>query len=169
MSGTKKEPLRPDMRPTKAEAERRAAEILTGLGGSEEGQDEFYFDPAQCPDGWVYQWKRELLLGQEDPAYATALARTGWEPVPTSRHPEMMPIGGDHPVIRRKGMMLMQRPKMVDDHIRSLDARRAGAQIRAKEEQLAATPHGQLPRDADPRTKPKIGRSYEPMQVPETA
>jgi hypothetical protein len=169
MTDAKRPSPRPDPRvPSRADAERRAAEILSGVGDIDEATDEFFFDLRDVPDGWVYQWKRETIYGAEDPAYQTALARTGWAAVPTERHPNMMPAGGAHPSIRRKGMILMERPKMVDDHFRAMDDRRARNQVRAKEEQLAATPPGTLPRDADKRTAPKISKSYEPMPVPDS-
>lgn len=115
-------PSRPEMRPTmreedpRARAARRAAELRDHRNGDmDEGIDEFYIDPADIPEGWSYEWKRRTVLGAEDPAYQVALARAGWEPVPTSRHPSYMPMGGDYPFIERKGMILMERPLEITD------------------------------------------------------
>jgi hypothetical protein len=157
--------MRPEMRgdDPRSAAERRAAEILGNLGGNvDEGVDEFRTPKA--PDGWTYEWKRKTVMGQEDHAYQTALARTGWEPVVASRHPEMMPINAQG-AIERKGMVLMERPQIVTDQVKDADYRRARGQIRAKEQQLTQAPQGQFGREHS-QAQPKINKSYEPMPVP---
>ena len=152
----------------RAAAERRAAEIMGHLDGSlDEGRDEFHVDPRVIPDGWSYEWKRKLLINQEDPSYQVSLARTGWEPVPANRHPEMMPHGTKSSVIERKGMQLMMRPQIITDKVKEIDRRNARAQVRIKEAELNSTPDNQLPRDADPRTRANIKKGYEAMPVPQ--
>lgn len=147
-------------------AAKRVAE-LRGHGGDEiDGHDKFYFNPADFPDGWTYEWKRRLLLNQENPAYETELARQGWEPVPVSRHPEMMPRGYKGTTIERDGMILMERPTELVAEARQRDLRNARKQVLAKEEQLGATPDGTLTRN-HPNVKPVVRKSYEPMAVPE--
>jgi hypothetical protein len=105
------------------------------------------------------------LLGKEDPAYKVQLARAGWEPVPASRHPEMMPIG-NYAVIERKGMILMERPYSLTKEARDVELRRAKGQVRAKEAQLSATPDGTMTREHD-RVRPSVKKSFEPIPVPE--
>ena len=85
-------PMRPAMREDdpRVAAALRAAEIRDQFENVDEGVDEFR--TPEAPDGWTYEWKRRTLLGQEDPAYQVELARMGWEPVSTNRHPNMMPI-----------------------------------------------------------------------------
>lgn len=167
------ETTRPEMRPPlrdddpRAAAKRRTAEILGHLGTMDEGVDEFYFSPDQIPDGWTYEWKRRTIMGQEDPAYQVALARTGWEAVPSSRHPEMMPAGWKGATIERKGMVLMQRPQEITERVEELDLRKARNQIKAKEQQLNAAPPGTMQSEyTNPKTMPKISKSYEAMPVP---
>jgi hypothetical protein len=164
---------RPDMRPElrdddpRAAAKRRAAEILGHLGDMDEGVDEFYISADMVPDGWTYEWKRRTVYGQEDPAYQVALARTGWEAVPARRHPEMMPVNWKGETIERKGMVLMQRPKEITQRIEEIEHRKARNQVRAKEQQLAASPPGSMEKEfSDPRTRPVIKKSYEAMPVP---
>jgi len=160
---------RPAMRPTmreddpRAAAARRAAEIRGQFENVDEGVDEFRTPHA--PDGWTYEWKRRTLLGQEDPAYQVELARMGWEPVSTNRHPEMMPIQGAHPVIERKGMVLMQRPAVISDEARATELRKARNQVRVKEQQLNAAPDGTLTRD-HPSARAQIKKGYSPIEVP---
>ena len=160
--------LRPKMREEdpRAAAARRAAEIMGNLGTLDNGTDEFYIDPSVIPDGWTYEWKRKTIMGQEDPAYQIALSRTGWEPVPTKYHPEMMPGSGNHPIIERKGQILMMRPKEITDQIRAIDSNRAKSQVQVKVEQLAGTPEGGLGHRNHPQAKPKISKTYEAIPVP---
>lgn len=161
---------RPSLRPAlrdedpRASAAKRAAEIRGHLGSMDDGTDEFMAPSA--PDGWTYEWKRKTILGQEDPAHQVHLARTGWEPVETARHPEMMPGQGNHPVIERKGMILMQRPTVITEEVRQIELSRARNQVRVKEEQLSGTPEGGLGHREHAQVRPKIGKSYEAMPVP---
>lgn len=163
--------MRPDMRneqrmdPREAAAI-RAAEIMSHLGDIDQGTDEFYVDPTIIPDGWVYNWKRETVYGQSDPTYQVSLARTGWTAVPTSRHPEMMPQGTEGP-IRRKGAILMERPKVIDDQFVELDLRRARERVKMREAQLGQAPQGQFERSNKDAPMAKISKSYEPMPVPD--
>ncbi len=150
----------------RAAATRRAAEIMGNLGNLDTGSDEFYVDPNSVPDGWTYEWKRKTVMGQEDPAYQVSLARTGWEPVPTKAHPEMMPGNGNHPIIERKGQILMMRPQEITDQVRYIDSQRAKGQVQVKIEQLAGTPEGGLGHRNHPSVKPKISKSYEAIPVP---
>lgn len=162
---------RPDMRaPMREEspterAKRRAAEIRGHIGDLDEGTDKYYIDPNMIPEGWSYEWKRRLLLGQEDPSYAVNLARQGWEAVPVSRHPFMMPADWKGGTIERDGMVLMERPSEVVDEARRIDQRRARDQVRSKEAQLAGTPEGTLTRDHE-KTRPSIKKSYEAIPIP---
>lgn len=151
----------------RARAEKRAEEIRKhneGLSFNEE--DRFFVHPASIPEGWAYEWKRKTLWGKEDPAHEVELARLGWEAVPASRHPELMPKG-DHATIERDGLILMERPKVLNDEAHASSLRKARAQVRAKEAQLSQTPDGTLPRDEDARTKPVIKKSYEAMPISE--
>jgi hypothetical protein len=159
-------PMRAPMREpdSRAEAARRAAQIRGHLGGDmDDGTDEFA--APRAPDGWTYEWKRRTIMGAEDPAYLTHLARVGWEPVATARHPEMMPHNATNPIIERKGMVLMQRPEVITQEAREIELRRARGQVRNKEEQLAAAPDGQFGRN-HPQARPKISKGFEPVPVP---
>ena len=150
----------------RARAERRAAEIRQHLkGDSSEGVDRFYIDPSVIPDGWSYEWKRKTIWGKEDPAHEVELARKGWEPVPATRHPEMMPKG-NWQTIERDGMILMERPKVLTDDAHNSNLRNARLQVRAKEAQLNQAPDGTFERD-DPRVRPSIKKSYAAMPISE--
>ena len=158
--------MRPPVREEdpRARAAARAAQIKGHLGELDEGVDDFITPPP--PPGWTYEWKRKTIYNQEDPAYQVSLARTGWEPVPASRHPEMMPSGGSHANIERKGMILMERPLAVTEKFREADRRKAIQQVRFKEEQLSSAPQGHFDRD-HPQARPNIKKGYEPMPIPD--
>ena len=165
--------VRPDMRPAMREedprvrAARRAAELRDHRGDFDEGTDEFFIDPSDVPAGWEYEWKRKLLLGAEDPAYQVALARGGWEAVPTARHPSYMPGGGNHPIIERKGMILMERPREISDEARSIELRKARNQVRQKEAQLNSSSDGQFERSNKGDSLAKVKKSYESLPIPD--
>lgn len=166
-----KSQARPDVRPASPQEEdpreraaKRAAQIRGHLGDMDEGTDEFAAPSA--PPGWTYEWKRKTVMGQEDPAHMVELVRMGWEPVPASRHPEMMPGNWSANTIERKGMLLMERPTELVDEARQIERRRAMGQVKAKEAQIAGTPDGTLTRD-DQRVAPKIKKGYEALPIPE--
>lgn len=161
---------REDMRTSQREedprsrAERRAAEIRKHLkGDTSDGADRFYVDPHIVPDGWSYEWKRKTIWGKEDPAHEVELARQGWEVVPATRHPQMMPKG-NWQTIERDGMILMERPKVLTDDVHKENLRKARLQVKAKEAQLNQAPDGTFDRD-DPRVKPSIKKSFEAMPI----
>lgn len=154
----------------KLRAQQRMAEIRSNFGeqGFDEGIDEFHIALSEIPEGWSYEWKMESVLGRVDPAYETALRRKGWFPVPTSRHPSYMPVGtpGQEP-IRRKGMILMERPMELTLEARGIELTRARNQVRQKEAQLNAAPPGTFDRDNKGAPMGKIGKEMVPMEVPE--
>ena len=155
-------PLRDD--DARARAARRAAEIRGTVGSLDEGMDDFYFNVADVPDGWTYEWKRKITAGAEDPAYQVSLARMGWEPVPADRHPHMMPSTGKYAIIERKGMVLMERPRELSDEARMIELRKARQQVNNKKSQLSNAPDGQFGRDHS-SVRPKISTSYEPIPI----
>lgn len=163
---------RPSMRPKMAtqepprDAAARAAE-LRGHSNVDDGSDEFFVDSGIIPDGWSYEWKMKTVLGAEDPAHQVALQRKGWEIVPVSRHPEMMPLGYTGVVIIRKGMVLMERPLVITEEARAAENRRARLQVRAKEEQLSAAKPGEFERSHKGDSMAKIKKGYEAMSIPE--
>lgn len=168
MSAPERPPLRPELRDDPlARARARAAQIRENLGdaGMDEGEDRFRINQNTIPEGWNYEWKRKTVLGQPDPAYEVELARKGWEAVPASRHPEMMPVGKGFDNIERDGMILMERPKELTDEARDVELRKARAQVRSKESQLSNAPDGTMTRD-HAKVRPSISKGYEPMAVP---
>jgi len=166
--------MRPEMRTTPREedprtrAARKAAEICDHLGGDvSDGTDDFYIPAGYEPDGWQYEWKAESVLGLENAAYMVQLRRKGWDEVPRNRHPDMMPLSSKDVGIRRKGMLLMERPREINDESRNYELKKARQQVRQKEQQLNSAPDGQFGRDNKGDSMAKIKKSYEAIPIPE--
>lgn len=166
---------RPDMRPNTVKEEsprdraaRRTAELRghdTDLG--DDGNDDFFIELGIIPDGWSYEWKTRTVLGAEDPAHQVALARRGWESVPASRHPELMPMNYTGVEITRKGMVLMERPMEITQEAKDATLRRARIQMRDKEAQLQQAKGGEFDRTNKGDPLVKISKKYEAIPIPE--
>jgi hypothetical protein len=61
----------------------------------------------------------------------------------------------------------MERPAEITEEVRQLELRRARLQVRAKEEQLSASPAGQFERSNKGNEMAKIKKGYEAMPIPE--
>jgi hypothetical protein len=160
---------RPAMRDDdpRTRAAKRAAELRENRDESYDGTDEYYIDQSVIPDGWSYEWKRKFVLNQEDISHTMALKRSGWEEVPTSRHPEMMAVGSQEPFIIRKGMVLMERPLEITVEARAKLQREARDAVRGKEEQLNAAAPGQFERQNKSDSLVKVKKSYESIPIPD--
>lgn len=153
---------------SRTRAARRALELKEHLGGSmDEGTDKFYIDPKTIPDGWSYEWKTLAVLGKENPSYQVAVAQRGWEAVPRSRHPEMMPGNYRGETIEREGMILMERPLEITKEVQAAEYRKARGQVKGKEEQLGMSPSGQFERSNKGDSMVKVNKSYESIKIPE--
>ena len=148
-------------------AELRAAEIMGHIGDLDEGHDKFFVPLEEIPDGWTYEWKTRTVYNQENPAYQVSLARTGWEPVPASRHPSMMPKGDATATIERDGQVLMMRPEVITDQVRGIEDKKAKDRVRINEKKLSGERVDKFG-DAGKASPASIRKSYEPMQIPET-
>ncbi len=144
-----------------ARAERRIAEIRGTMPEGGENRDKFWA-PAP-PAGFDYQWRRRTIYGQEDPAYQVELARMGWEPVPLSRHPEMMPKGWAGQTIEVEGQVLMERPMVFTTEARERERRAAREAVLTKEQQLSSSREGDLGR----REVQRLSKTREPLIVPD--
>lgn len=125
--------------------------------------DHFAIDKRMVPTGYTYEWKRETYVGLPDVAHQLELRENGWRPVPSKRHPHMMPPGYDGTgPIKLNGMVLMERPiyltkearqEMYDDAVEALGQR---------QRQATETPQGQLSRNAPSiRDQQRINARYE--------
>lgn len=146
----------------------RAQEIMGNLPDNFDTADKYYIDPAIIPEGWAYEWKRVNVRGEEQHQHLVELARAGWEPVPASRHPELMPSKWKGETIDLEGSRLYERPRVISDEMRRRELQRARQAVRDKEASLSL-PAGDNQFDRNhPQAKPKIKHSYEPFEVPKS-
>lgn len=123
-------------------AAKRAAELRDHRGDLHDGNDAFAIDPRIIPDGWSYEWKVMSVLGAKNPGHEIAIARGGWEPVPASRHPELMPKHWTGVTIERDGQCLMERPLAITEEARQRERYNARKQVHDKEQQIMSAPAG---------------------------
>ena len=148
----------------RARAAKRAAELRGHVETFDDGVDKFA--APRAPDGWTYEWKRKTVMGWEDPAYMSNMMRTGWEPVPSTRHPEMM-AKGHSGAIERDGMILCERPLEISDEMRRVEGQKARQQVNIKAGQLDPKGRGGLMDRNDSNASMKINKGYEPMPIPD--
>ena len=160
----------PDPNDPMERARRRAAE-LREHGSFDPGSDKFSFNLSIIPPGWSYEWKTHTVLGKSDYSYEIGLAQRGWEAVPASRHPDMMPLGYTGATIDRDGQRLMERPAVITEEARVRDKQEARDLVRSKESQVTGNPAGDnSPFARDNKGNPLSGirKSYEAMEIPKT-
>ena len=162
--------LRPPLRSEdpRRDAAERAKQILEHVGQFGEQAGDFDFDQSIVPEGWSYEWKELTVMGMTNASRQIELARFGWEPVPTSRHPEMMPAGSTERSIIRKGLQLMERPAEVTEIAKKQELRAAQMQMRSKKEQLEGAPVGAFEGHNNGKSLAKIKTDYNyAMKVPD--
>lgn len=71
--------------------------------------DDFYVPPELIPAGRSLNWKAETVAGQPQDSQMHAYYEDGWRPMNSESMPGYMPKDHKGP-IRRKGMVLMERP-----------------------------------------------------------
>ena len=159
----------PGAEPEVSSAERaakRAAELRDRGILDNDGTDKYYIDLAIIPDGWSYEWKMNAVMGAEQPAYQVQLAQAGWDPVPATRHPEMMPIGWNGNTIDRNGMRLYERPAVITNESIARTAAETNRQVRDKEHQLSGAPIGTFERSNKGERLATIKKTYEHIPIP---
>lgn len=104
-------------------------------------RDHLYIDPKTWAPGKVYRWIRLSCLGEPDFNREAYMSSMGWEPVPYSRHPElmmnsMMPDRNNNPnnCIIRTGLILCERDKYLDD----LESQKVAARTKREKDSLQA-------------------------------
>jgi hypothetical protein len=128
-------------------------------------EDAFRIDRSMIPHGSSYEWKRKATYGAPDPDHQVNLRENGWRPVPSSRHPHLMPDGHNGPV-EKNGMVLMERPSYLTEEARQEDYEIAIEQVHGKEAQINDTPAGHFSREhPSARRNTGIKKSYEPMPI----
>jgi len=146
---------------SKARAEARIRAIRGNPDLANAGERDKYWAPS-APDGWDYQWKLKSVLNQDDVDRIRQNEMNGWEEVPLSRHPELMPKGWKGETIEVGGLVLMERPKLFTDEAREEERRAAREAILTKEAQMREGRAGDLGR----REVNRFSKTRAPIDVP---
>jgi len=146
---------------SKARAEARIRE-LRGNPDLAHGQDRDKYYAPSPPDGWDYQWKLKAVLNQDDIDRIRQNELNGWEAVPLSRHPDLMPKGWKGETIEVGGLVLMERPKIFTDEARDEERRAAKEAIFTKESQMKEGRAG----DLGQRQVNRFSKTHSRIDVP---
>jgi hypothetical protein len=133
---------------------------------SNSSEDKFAIPAHLIPPGTSLEWKRESVVGQEDPHYMAALHENGWRPVDVSMIPTLMPEGYKG-AIRMGGQVLMERPIELTREAQAEDRDNARRAVQIKEDQLRGAVgafRGQRP---DGGADVRISKSVEPGIIPD--
>ena len=143
-----------------ARAEARLRELRESMPEGGSNRDKFW--APSPPEGWDYQWKTKTVMGEEQSSYIVELSRNGWEPVPLSRYPDMMPIGWKGETIEVEGLVLMERPKILTLEARQIESSEARSAVLTKEAQLRSGKSG----DLGQREVHRFSKSRAPIAIP---
>jgi hypothetical protein len=157
--------------PALEDHEQRAAKRMLEfkqLHGDVDSFSDDYVDPwlAQAPPHWTYNWKTYSVWNREYPSYIAQCQRNFWQPVPASRHKDMLYPGYEGENIIKDGLMLMERPTQLTRAFQVRDEKRARDQVFNSESKLREAPPGTAPRDQHPRTLPRVAGHVGPVDIP---
>jgi len=113
--------------PLRAEPD-AARDTVRGPRRRRQTDDKFAIPPELKTPGVSYEWKKESVLGEEDPQYLSGLLENGWEHVQLSEMP-VFGRPGESGAIRRGGQVLMKRPTELTHEARLEDYQIARAQV----------------------------------------
>jgi hypothetical protein len=123
------------------------------------------FRVDNIPPGISYEWKRATVYGKSDPSYDILMREQGWEPVDSSRHPELVADGHTGAIVR-DGLILMERPIELTREAQAEDRAAAREAVSVKKQQLGEAPAGTLTRDHQ-GVRPQVRTSYESLPIDE--
>lgn len=152
-------PMRPDPRGVTA----RVAPPTTGprLTRRRRTANPLEYDPRIVPAGMSYEWKRETLLGKPEVEHQIGLRENHWRAVPASRHPHLAQAGEE--IIRRRDLVLMERPKYLTEEAQMEDLQEAMAPIQSMEEVMFGTKPGEMTRNhPSVRKNAYVRQQYSP-------
>lgn len=130
-----------------------------------EALNEFDVPKEWIPEGYVVQWNRFSVFGQEDTDHMIEMQDVGgWTPATTDmgRLGNLVPKGSTKKTIIKKGLILCIRPKELEDEARAEDLHDARSQLGEKLASIGMTPQGSMPRKVD-----TFNRSFDGIPVDE--
>ena len=106
-------------------------------------------DAPTPPDGYIYRWLRESMVGVEDKANMSKRIREGWEPVRAEEHPEFeaptVEDGRHIGVIGVGGLILAKMPIETVEQRRAYYNQMASEQMEAVDSNLMRESDGRMP------------------------
>jgi hypothetical protein len=129
----------------------------------------YFIDPAIIPDGMDYQFKALTVMGEEMREHQIRLARDGaWDPVPASRHPDLMGkyLDKNDPAqaIIIGGQILMERPKIYSQQAEAENRQKARDAVTGQFKSLGL---GEKLGKGFEAMKPQVKRDYSVQAVPD--
>lgn len=113
-------------------------------------------DAPTPPEGYVYRWIRESMVGQQDQANMSKRIREGWEPVMAKDHPDFeapsLDEGKHAGVIGVGGLILAKMPIETIEERRRYYARLANDQMDAVDNNLMRESNPIMPIDNPSRS-----------------
>ena len=129
-----------EIKTTESDRTPRSAESRDKVSRRKPWQPPSLLDAPPPPQGYVYRWIRESMIGQNDPANMSKRIREGWEPVRASDHPDFeaptIDDGKHAGVIGVGGLILAKMPIETVQERRAYYARLAGEQMEAVDNNL---------------------------------
>ena len=124
-----------EIKTTESDRTPRSAESRDKVSRRKPWQPPSLLDAPPPPQGYVYRWIRESMIGQNDPANMSKRIREGWEPVSAKDHPDFeaptIDDGKHAGVIGVGGLILAKIPKETVDERRAYYQNVADQQIQA--------------------------------------
>jgi|TARA_R110000765_G_scaffold362785_3_gene452967 hypothetical protein len=106
-------------------------------------------DAPTPPDGYIYRWLRESMVGVEDKANMSKRIREGWEPVRAEEHPEFeaptVEDGRHIGVIGVGGLILAKMPIETVEQRRAYYKKMAADQMQAVDSNLMRESDSRMP------------------------
>jgi hypothetical protein len=106
-------------------------------------------DAPTPPDGYIYRWLRESMVGVEDKANMSKRIREGWEPVRAEEHPEFeaptVEDGRHIGVIGVGGLILAKMPIETVNQRRAYYKKMAADQMQAVDSNLMRESDSRMP------------------------
>ena len=129
-----------EIKTTESDRTPRSAESRDKVSRRKPWQPPSLLDAPPPPQGYVYRWIRESMIGQNDPANMSKRIREGWEPVRAEDHPDFeapsIDEGKHAGVIGVGGLILAKIPKETVDERRAYYQNVADQQIQAVDNDL---------------------------------
>ena len=129
-----------EIKTTESDRTPRSAESRDKVSRRKPWQPPSLLDAPPPPQGYVYRWIRESMIGQNDPANMSKRIREGWEPVNAKDHPDFeaptIDDGKHAGIIGVGGLILAKIPKETVDERRAYYQNVADQQIQAVDNDL---------------------------------